>query len=350
MSYINTKILKIDPIHPESDKIKEAAEIIKKGGVVAFPTETVYGLGANALEEKAIEKIFLAKGRPQDNPLIVHIGSISQLQELVKSIPEQAHILMEKFWPGPLTLIFNRTDKIPDRITGGLPTVAIRMPSHSIALELIKQSGLPIAAPSANTSGKPSPTNALHVIHDLSGKIDMIIDGGNTGVGLESTVLDISGDVPTILRPGGVTIEDLLTVLPRVEYDKAIEMDNSNIIPKSPGQKYKHYSPDAKMVIVQGNIEEITNKAKGLLREYEAQGLNVGIMATKQTHDTYKSGSILVVGDRDYPETIAANLFYTLRKFDEMKVDIIIAEAVEEKGIGKAIMNRMRKAAGGKIV
>lgn len=350
MSYINTKILKIDPIYPESDNIKEAAEIIIKGGVVAFPTETVYGLGANALDEKAIEKIFTAKGRPQDNPLIVHIGSISQLKELVKSVPEQAHLLMEKFWPGPLTLIFNRTDIIPDRITGGLSTVAIRMPNHNIALELIKQSGLPIAAPSANTSGKPSPTNALHVIHDLSGKIDMIIDGGSTGVGLESTVLDISGDVPTILRPGGITIEDLLTVLPRVEYDKAIEVENSNIIPKSPGQKYKHYSPDAKMIIVQGSVDEIIRKTLELLREYESQGLKVGIMATKQTHNAYKNGSILIVGDRNYPETVAANLFYTLRKFDEMKVDIIIAEAVEEKGIGKAIMNRMRKAAGGKIV
>lgn len=346
----STKILKIDPSCPEKYKIEEAAEIIKNGGTVAFPTETVYGLGANALDEKAIEKIFLAKGRPQDNPLIVHISSIAQLHDLVENIPERAHILMEKFWPGPLTLIFNRTSKIPDSITGGLSTVAIRMPNHKIALDLIKQSNLPIAAPSANTSGKPSPTNSSHVIHDLSGKIDMIIDGGSTGVGLESTVLDISGEIPTILRPGGVTAEDLLTVLPKVEYDKAIEVMDKNIVPKSPGQKYKHYSPEAKMIIVKGSLEEIIQKTNQLFKEYENQGKNVGIMATKQTKDKYKSNNILISGDRDFPETIAANLFNVLREFDEIKVDIIIAEAVEEKGIGKAIMNRMKKAAGGEVV
>ena len=346
----STQILTIDPSYPETDKIIKAAEIIKSGGTVAFPTETVYGLGANALDNKAIEKIFLAKGRPQDNPLIVHISDIAQLENLVENIPQQAYILMEKFWPGPLTLIFNRTSKIPDRITGGLPTVAIRMPNHNIALDLIKHSELPIAAPSANTSGKPSPTNSSHVIHDLSGKIDMIIEGGSTGVGLESTVLDISGDIPTILRPGGITIEDLLTVLPKVEYDKALETTNTNIIPKSPGQKYKHYSPDAIMIIVSGNIEEIIEKTMDLCEEYESQGMRVGIMATKQTYDIYESDNILVVGDREIPETIAANLFDALRKFDEVKVDVIIAEAIEEKGIGKAIMNRMKKAAGGKII
>lgn len=343
----NTKILKIDPINPETNNIKEAAKIVKRGGTVAFPTETVYGLGASALDENAIQKIFFAKGRPQDNPLIVHISSIAQLDDLVENIPQQAYILMEKFWPGPLTLIFNRTRKIPDRITGGLSTVAIRMPAHNIALELIKHSGLPIAAPSANTSGKPSPTNSLHVIHDLSGKIDMIIDGGSTGVGLESTVLDVSGDIPTILRPGGVTVEDLLSVLPQVEYDRALENTDKNLIPKSPGQKYRHYSPDAKMVIVEGSVEEITQKIIRLSKEYEAQGMSVGILATKQTQDKYKHSKILIVGDRDFPETIAANFFNALREFDNLNVDIIIAEGVEEKGIGKAIMNRMRKAAGG---
>ncbi|WP_352419512.1 L-threonylcarbamoyladenylate synthase [Proteiniborus sp.] len=345
----NTKIQRISPSHPELNKIKEAAEIIKGGGTVAFPTETVYGLGANALDETAIEKIFLAKGRPQDNPLIVHISSIAQLDDLVENIPEKAYLLMERFWPGPLTLIFNRTNKIPDRITGGLSTVAIRMPNNNIALELIKHSGLPIAAPSANTSGKPSPTNSSHVIHDLSGKIDMIIDGGSTGVGLESTVLDISGDIPTILRPGGVTVEDLLTVLPEVEYDRAIEVIDKNIIPKSPGQKYKHYSPNAKMIIVKGSLEEIIQKTTQLAKEYESKGMDVGIMATKQTYYKYKNENTLIVGDRDFLETIAANLFNVLREFDETNVDIIIAEGVEEKGIGKAIMNRMKKAAGGVI-
>lgn len=346
----NTEIITISPSYPEIDKIQEAAKIIRSGGTVAFPTETVYGLGANALDETAIKKIFLAKGRPQDNPLIVHISSVAQLDGLVESISEQAYILMEKFWPGPLTLIFNKTNKIPDRITGGLSTVAIRMPNHNIALELIEYSKLPIAAPSANTSGKPSPTNSSHVIHDLSGKIDMIIDGGSTGVGLESTVLDITGDVPTILRPGGVTVEDLLTVLPKVEYDKAIEISDKSIIPKSPGQKYKHYSPNAKMIIVKGSVQEIIQKTIQLSEKYEAQGMNVGIMATKQAHKHYKNNNILIVGDRDYPETIAANLFNVLREFDDMNVDIIIAEGVEDKGIGKAIMNRMKKAAGGEII
>ncbi len=346
----NTKILSIDSLHPQIDKIKEAAKIIKSGGTVAFPTETVYGLGANALDEKAIEKIYSAKGRPEDNPLIVHISSISQLEDLVENIPQHAYILMERFWPGPLTLIFNRTNKVPDKITGGLSTVAIRMPAHNIALELIKHSQLPIAAPSANTSGKPSPTNFSHVIHDLSGKIDMIIDGGSAGVGLESTVLDISGDIPIILRPGGITIEDLFSVLPRVEYDRAIEMSITDITPKSPGQKYKHYSPDARMILVSGNIEEIVRKTMELCKEYISQGMKVGIMATKQTCDRYENSNVLVVGDRELPETIATNLFSALRRFDEEKVDIIIAEAIEEKGIGKAIMNRMKKAAGGKIV
>ncbi|MFA5523180.1 MAG: L-threonylcarbamoyladenylate synthase [Tissierellales bacterium] len=346
----NTRILAIDPSHPETDKIIEAAEIIKAGGIVAFPTETVYGLGANALDDKAIEKIFLAKGRPQDNPLIVHINHISQLDDIVKDIPKHAFNIMERFWPGPLTLIFKKTSKIPHIITGGLSTVAVRMPSHKIALELIKHSGLPIAAPSANTSGKPSPTASSHVIDDLSGKVDMIIEGGSTGVGLESTVLDISGDIPTILRPGGITLEDLLTVLSKVEYDSAIETNNTDLVPKSPGQKYKHYSPDAKMIVVKGDIDEIVDKTIGLCEEYEFKGMRVGIMATKQTYHKYESENILIVGDREHPETIAANFFGALRKFDEVKVDIIIAEGIEEKGIGKAIMNRMKKAAGGNII
>lgn len=346
----DTKIIKINPHNPEIEKIKEAAEIIKNGGTVAFPTETVYGLGANALADKAIEKIFLAKGRPQDNPLIIHISSIDQLNNLVESIPDRAYPLMDRFWPGPLTLIFNRTKIVPDRITGGLSTVAIRMPSHNIALELIKYSELPIAAPSANTSGKPSPTNSSHVIHDLLGKVDMIIDGGSTGIGLESTVLDISGEIPIILRPGGVTIEDLLTILPKVEYDKALEITDREIVPKSPGQKYKHYSPDARLIIVKGEVDEIIQKTNNLYSKYESKGMKVGIIATKQTYDKYKGKNIIIAGDRNMPETIGASLFNILREFDELKVDIIIAEGVEEKGIGKAIMNRMRKAADGKVV
>jgi len=346
----DTKILKIDSDNPEIEKIKRAAEVIRCGGTVAFPTETVYGLGANALDEQAIDKIFKAKGRPQDNPLIVHISEISQLDELVESIPEKAFLLMEKFWPGPLTLIFNRSSKVPDKITGGLSTVAIRMPNHAIALQLIKYSNLPIAAPSANISGKPSPTESSHVIEDLFGKIDIVIDGGSTGVGLESTVLDVSSEIPVILRPGGVTFEQLLTIFPKVEYDPALESISQDIVPKSPGQKYRHYSPKAKMKIIQGDLEDICFRINELTKQYEKDEIKIGIMATKQTHHKYDSAKVLIVGDREKPETIAANLFSTLREFDKIGVDIILAEGIDETGIGKAVMNRMKKAAGGDIL
>ncbi|RKD31394.1 L-threonylcarbamoyladenylate synthase [Thermohalobacter berrensis] len=349
MKRINTEVLKIDRNNPDKEKIKMAADVIKNGGTVAFPTETVYGLGANALDEKAVEKIFIAKGRPQDNPLIVHIGDVNQIYPLVESVPEKALKLMERFWPGPLTLLFNKSDKIPSKITGGLETVAIRMPNHKIAVELIKEANLPVAAPSANTSGKPSPTNASHVIEDLMGKIDMIIDGGNTGVGVESTVLDISTDMPTILRPGGITKEDLLEIFPEVKIDPALEKSSKDLKPKSPGQKYRHYSPNAQMIVIQGELQEISQSIKELLKEYEEKGLKVGIMATEQTKNIYESKNVIVVGDRDRPETIAANLFKVLREFDKKGVDLILAEGVEESGIGMAIMNRMRKAAGGNV-
>lgn len=345
MLKLDTKIIKINKDNPEKQKIKIGSEIIKQGGVVAFPTETVYGLGANALDDKAVEKIFLAKGRPQDNPLIVHVSEIEQIKELVQYIPEDATKLMETFWPGPLTILFNKSERIPERVTAGLSTVAIRMPNHKIALELIKEAGLPIAAPSANTSGKPSPTDSTHVIEDLTGKIDMIIDGGATGVGVESTVLDITGDVPTILRPGGITLEDLLIIFPKVKYDAALESKDSSLVPKSPGQKYRHYSPNAELFVFEGEIEDISTKINEFCNKLTESGKNVGIMATKQTQKKYKSEHVIVAGDRNRPETIATNLFKVLRDFDKLHVDIILAEGINEKGIGKAIMNRMRKAA-----
>lgn len=345
-----TQIIKVDRDNPKEEKLSIAAEIIRSGGTVAFPTETVYGLGANALDEKAVEKIFIAKGRPQDNPLIVHISSLSQLYPLVKEIPHNAEKLMKKFWPGPLTLLFNKSDKIPSKITAGLPTVAIRMPNHKVALDLIRLSNLPIAAPSANTSGKPSPTNSDHVVEDLFGKIDIILDGGPTGVGLESTVLDVSGKVPVILRPGGITLEDLLEIFPNVEYDPAIEGISGDLVPRAPGQKYKHYSPNARMIIVQGDQHNIIGKIIKLAEEYKKDGLKVGIMATEETKNKYDGFTTLVVGKRAAPKTIAAGLFDTLRHFDKLKVDIIIAEGIGETGIGKAIMNRMKKAAGGEVI
>lgn len=349
MLRVNTEIIKIDKHNPERDKILKAAKILKNGGTVAFPTETVYGLGANALNIDAIKGIFRAKGRPEDNPLIVHISHISQLDNLVESISTRALELMERFWPGPLTIIFNKRQNVSSIVTGGLSTVAIRMPNHKVAIALIEAAGLPIAAPSANTSGRPSPTHVNHVIEDLNGKVDMIIDGGVTGIGVESTVLDISRDIPIILRPGGVTKEDLLEIFPKVEYDVALDSDDSTMIPKSPGQKYRHYSPNAKMIVFQGDIENLSNDIIETAKKYSHKGMKVGIMATKQTKDKY-DGDVIDVGDRERPETIATNLFKTLREFDKMAVDVILAEGINEVGIGKAIMNRMKKAAGGNIV
>ncbi|MBS4536455.1 threonylcarbamoyl-AMP synthase [Clostridium sp. D2Q-14] len=326
--------------------LKKAAEILKSGGLVAIPTETVYGLGANALDEEATKKIFIAKGRPQDNPLIVHISDTNQLEDLVLEIPEKAYILMEKFWPGPLTLIMKKCEKVPDIITAGLDTVAIRMPNHAIARKIIELANLPIAAPSANISGRPSPTDANHVIEDLKGKVDAIVDGGRTGVGVESTVVDVTEDIPTILRPGGITEEDLLNVFSEVNVDPALKGKNKDIIPKSPGQKYKHYSPNAKMKIINGELHQMINRINKLYQEFTQKGLKVGILATEQSKWSYPCDITIVVGDRKNPSTIASNFFNSLREFDRMNVDIILAEGVEKFGIGKAIMNRMEKAAG----
>lgn len=347
---METKILRINPLNPEIDLIAEGARYIRKGKLVAFPTETVYGLGANGLDEEAVKNIFIAKGRPQDNPLILHVSKIDEVRPLVKSIPEEAKILMEEFWPGPLTIIFERSSIVPDIITAGLNTVAIRMPNHPVALELIEASGVPIAAPSANTSGKPSPTLAEHVIEDLYGKIDMILDGGPTGVGLESTVLDLTTDVPTILRPGGITLETIRHFIPNAELDLSIISSNEKIVPKSPGQKYRHYAPKAKMIVFTGDVENIVEAIKDRAKKYEMEGKKVGIMATEETKDKYSQGSVISVGSRKMKGTIARNLFNTLRKFDEIGVDIILSEGVEMGQIGTAIMNRLKKASGGNII
>lgn len=344
---MNTQIVSVNKDKPEKEKIRKAAKVIKAGGLVAFPTETVYGLGGNALDAEVAKKIYAAKGRPQDNPLIVHIYSLIQLEELVKEIPAKARMLMEKFWPGPLTIIFYKKDVVPFSITGGLDTVAIRMPAHPVALELIKESGVPIAAPSANISGKPSPTCAQDVAEDLSGKIDMILDGGPAEVGVESTVLDISEEIPIILRPGGVTKEELEKVLGKVEVDPGLAPGEK---PRSPGQKYRHYAPKAQVTIFEGTVENQVSTICALASELESRGLKVGIMATAQTRHFYTNGCVISVGDRTAPLTISSNLFSILRKFDRLGVEKILAESIPKTGIGLAVMNRLYKAAGYNVV
>jgi L-threonylcarbamoyladenylate synthase len=342
---INTRVVKVDPENIDYNIIKKAAEIINRGGLVVFPTETVYGIGADALNDEAVDKIFKAKGRPQDNPLIVHIADFNQLYDLALEVPEKAELLAERFWPGPLTMILYKKEILSDKITAGLNTAAIRLPVNEIALALIKESNKPIAAPSANTSGRPSPTEASHVIEDLMGKVDMIIDGGSTYIGLESTVVDMTGSVPMILRPGGVTAEDIRSVLGECEYDPAIIKSDEAIIPKSPGQKYRHYSPKAKVILYKGKTEKIAGRINEDYDKYTSLGLKTGIMSTAQTEEFYEGKINICIGDRTKLLTISSNLFKGLREFDNMGVDVILAEAVDEKGLGKAIMNRLSKSA-----
>lgn len=348
---IKTMLIDIDKDNINVDKLRHAAEILRRGGTVTFPTETVYGVGANALDEDAVRKIFEAKGRPSDNPLIVHIAKYEDLDELVLEIPQNAEKIIKEFWPGPLTLIFNKSSMVPKIITGGLDTVAIRMPEHPIAKLLIELAEVPVAAPSANLSGKPSPTKEKHVKDDLMGRVDAIICGGDTAVGVESTVLDITSNVPMILRPGGVTKEDLQKIIGRVEIDPAIEgTPKKHLIPKSPGMKYTHYSPNADVVLLRGELKDIVKNIEKIRRDKEENGCRVGIMATDETKYKYEGGTVISLGSRNNLETVASNLFKVLREFDERDVDIILAEAFEEKGLGQAIMNRLIKAAGYNII
>lgn len=354
---LNTEIIKIDTTVPGWDKqLDYAAEVLKAGGLVAFPTETVYGLGANALDIKAIEGIYKAKGRPSDNPLIVHIADIKALEGLVNTIPAAAPRLMEAYWPGPLTLVMPKSDKVPFVITAGLDTVAIRIPSHPIALALIKKAGVPVAAPSANRSGRPSPTLAKHVIEDLTGRVDIIIDGGSTQVGLESTVLDISSEPPVILRPGGITLEQLQQLLGVVGTDPALSTEPTDTAPpRSPGLKYRHYAPKAALLLVQGQHDHVVYEIGRRAELYTKEGTVVGILATNETAALYEpslytSCRILSLGSRQQPESLASNLFRCLREFDEKAVEVILAETPEINGIGLAVMNRLVKAAGGNII
>lgn len=347
MRSLTTRIEKIDSENPDEAILLAAAQIIKAGGLVAFPTETVYGLGADGLNPSAAKKIYQAKGRPSDNPLILHISKVSELDRLVADITPLARKLIDKFWPGPLTMIFKRSSIIPDIITGGLDTVAVRFPINYVARKLIEYSNTPIAAPSANSSGKPSPTRASHVQYDLEGKIDMIIDGGPADFGLESTVVDVTGDVPVILRPGAVTQEMLIDAVGLTQIDPAIlSKPTENLKPKAPGMKYKHYSPKAKITIVEGEDSKVADMINALVEGDIKSGKKAGVMATEQTKQLYKAEYVFVVGDRNQPKTIAANLFKLLRKFDYLEFDVIYSEGFSHSDMGAAIMNRLEKAAG----
>lgn len=343
---MDTKISIIKDIHKNIKDIEEAASVIKEGGVVAFPTETVYGLGADALNPLAVKKIFEAKGRPQDNPLIIHVAN-KNLESLVKEIPSIANKIMDRFWPGPLTLIFKKKNIIPDVTSANLDTIGVRMPSNEIALKLIESSGTPIAAPSANISGRPSPTDVERCIEDLEGKIDYILGGNRSDVGVESTILDLSVDPPCVLRPGGITLEMLKEIDERIYIDPAImKKSNENIKPKAPGMKYRHYAPKAKIKIINGNTEKTIEKIKDLLQNYIDNKLRVGVM-TCDEHINYYSNQVEIIslGSRKKLDEIAKNLFEALRSFDDRGVDIILAEGYEEKDLGIAIMNRLKKAA-----
>ena len=351
---METKIIQVTKENIEQTA-KEAASVWAEGGLVGFPTETVYGLGGNGLNKEASKKIYAAKGRPSDNPLILHIADMEQLYPLVKTdnekIMARAKALADAFWPGPLTMILPKADEIPYETTGGLDTVAIRMPSHPVARRLLQVCKLPIAAPSANLSGRPSPTSASHVIEDMDGRIEMIIDGGDVGIGVESTIIDLTGETPMLLRPGFVTPEMLEEVLGSVETDAAVYRQvGKDVHPKAPGMKYRHYAPKASMVLVEGTKELVINYINEETRKKKEQGMRVGVMATDESKDSYQADVILSVGSRASMDSVAHNLFRALREFDEEHVDFIYSESFDASGCGFAVMNRLLKAAGHQVV
>lgn len=332
------------------DAIVRAGQIIRAGGLVAFPTETVYGLGGNALFPDAAKKIYAAKGRPSDNPLIIHIAELESLTKLTDHIPDEAIRLAEAFWCGPLTMILKKSAAVPFETTGGLDTVAIREPSHPVALALIREGGGFIAAPSANTSGRPSPTKASHVAEDLSGKIEMILDGGDVAVGLESTIIDLTEEIPTILRPGAVTLEMLKSVLGEVRIDPGLIDEASAVAPKAPGMKYRHYAPKAEMLLIEGEASRVTEKINALAAKATSNGRSVGILSTEEAVDFYPKGTVLSLGKREREDEIARHLYDALRRFDELKVDVIYAEGFSDAGLSQAIQNRLLKAAGHQVI
>lgn len=344
---IKTIISNIDKNNIDEAEIKKQAKLLKEGNTVIFPTETVYGLGANALDENAVKKIYEAKGRPSDNPLIVHISSKEEVYKLANDISDKAKVLMSKFWPGPLTMIFKKKDIVPQRTSGGLDTVAIRMPSHKIARELIKQAGIPIAAPSANISGRPSPTKGEHVCAEMNGRVSGIVVGGDCNFGLESTVIDMTMDIPMILRPGSVTKEQLEVEIGQVLIDPSLENKEDVLKAKAPGMKYTHYSPNGDVFIVTGKEDLVIKKINNLIEENNKKDIKSGVMCLSKNKDKYE-GEVIELGNT--LEEVASNLFNVLIEMDNRKIDIIYTEAFPNDGVGRAIMNRLMKSAGYKFI
>lgn len=345
---METKVIKIDRTHPDTERIKEAGRILREGGLVAFPTETVYGLGGDGLQETAAARIYAAKGRPSDNPLILHIAEVEDIEKLAVDIPELAYRLAEKFWPGPMTMILKKGPVVPYATTGGLDTVAIRMPSDEIARAIIKASGTYIAAPSANLSGRPSPTKAEHVIEDLSGRIEMIVDGGDSDIGLESSIIDLSGEVPMILRPGYITKEDFEQIVEEVTFDAAVlaTKPQESVVAKAPGMKYRHYAPKGQITIVEGKTEAVVKKINELAAEQEEKGIRVAVLCAEETKARYNCRHVYSLGSLKQDKEISAHLFAALRSFDTEQMEVIYSESFENTKLARAIMNRLRKAAG----
>lgn len=354
---INTVTLNAVPymcVHePEiwEEQMEKAGKALREGKLVAFPTETVYGLGGNAFDSEAAAKIYKAKGRPSDNPLIVHIASKSQIDEVAVNVSDTARKLIDDFWPGPLTLILHKSEQIPYQTTGGLDTVAVRMPNDPVAMAVIANAGVPIAAPSANRSGRPSPTQAIHVSDDLDGRIDMIVNGGATGLGIESTIIDMTTETPTLLRPGYISREQIETVIGPIAVDKVVtaktlEDMGKKYKPKAPGMKYRHYAPKAPLTMYEGSSENVAEAINKQVTEDIKNGKNVGIICTDETKELYNGGCIKSIGSREYEEGIASNLYELLREFDSLKVDCIYSETFYGTDLGDAIMNRLIKASG----
>lgn len=345
----NTITLHLDSMEIDTNSLNQAATFIRDGKTVIFPTETVYGLGANALSNDAVAKIFIAKGRPQDNPLIVHVSNIEMVKTLIdKPLNSDCLKLIDAFWPGALTIILKHSDKIPNLVSANLDTVGIRMPDHPIALKLIELAGVPIAAPSANLSGKPSPTEAEHVLNDMMGRVDMIITANQSRIGLESTVLDMSTNVPTLLRPGGVTVAQIESIIGPINIDESIHMTVDK--PKSPGMKYTHYAPNAQLTIFKGISRNMISRIQSEVNQANINHLKNAVITCDEHKENYKDTIVMSLGSIKKPDELASNLFNCLRECDKQGIQVVFAESFSEDDLGLALMNRLKKAAGFNII